>query len=80
VAAGEPILSLDQGEARPQVERLERQVALKDNERAQARVDLENRLSELTGQAAIKQLELKSRTFEAERSHQLAVGCDQWRR
>src|SRR5262249_19557152 len=36
VAAGEPILSLDQGEARLLVERLERQVALKDNERAQA--------------------------------------------
>lgn len=73
VAAGEPILSLDQGEARLRVDRLERQVALKDNERAQARVDLENRLSELNGQAAIKQLELKSLTFEAERNAKLAV-------
>jgi len=73
VAAGEPILSLDQGEARLAVERLERQVALKDNERAQARVDLENRLNDLNGQAAIKKLELQSRTFEAERSQKLAV-------
>jgi len=73
VAAGEPILSLDQGEARLQVERLERQAALKDNERAQARVDLENRLSDLNGQAAIKKLELESRTFEAERNRKLAV-------
>ena len=73
VAAGEPILSLDQGEARLLVERLERQVALKDNEGAQARVDLENRLSELTGQAAIKKIELASRTFEAERAQKLAV-------
>src|SRR5262245_31268722 len=73
VAAGEPILSLDQGEARLQVERLERQVALKDNERAQARVDLDNRLSDLTGQAAIKQIELKSLTFEAERNQKLAA-------
>jgi len=72
VAAGEPILSLDQGEARLLVERLERQVALKDNERAQARVDLENRLSDLNGQAAIKKLELESRTFEAERNRKLA--------
>ncbi|NOT33118.1 MAG: HlyD family efflux transporter periplasmic adaptor subunit [Candidatus Eisenbacteria bacterium] len=71
VAAGEPILSLDQGEARLLVERLERQAALKDNERAQARIDLENRLSELTGQAAIKQLELESLSFEAERNTKL---------
>jgi HlyD family secretion protein len=73
VAAGEPILSLDQGEARLLVERLERQAALKDNERAQARVDLENRLSELNGDAAIKKLELESRTFEAERNRKLAA-------
>ncbi len=73
VAAGEPILSLDQGEARLGVERLERQVALKENERAQARVDLENRLNELTGQAAIKELELKSLAYEAERNHKLAA-------
>jgi HlyD family secretion protein len=73
VAAGEPILNLDQGEARLLVERLERQVALKDNERAQARVDLENRQNELTGQAAIKKLELASHTFEAERSRKLAA-------
>jgi HlyD family secretion protein len=73
VRAGEPILSLDQGEARLLVERLERQVALKDNERAQARVDLENRLSDLTGQAAIKKLELESLTFETERNKKLAA-------
>lgn len=73
VAAGEPILSLDQGEARLVVERLERQVALKDNERAQARVDLENRLSELTGQAAIRKLEFESLTFETERNQKLAA-------
>jgi HlyD family secretion protein len=73
VAAGEPILSLDQGEARLLVERLERQVALKDNERAQARVDLENRLSELAGQAAIKKLELQSLTFDSERNDKLVA-------
>jgi HlyD family secretion protein len=73
VLAGEPILSLDQGEARLLVERLERQAALKDNERAQARVDLENRLSELNGEAAIKKLELESLTFESERNHKLAA-------
>ena len=43
MAAGERILNLDQGEARLLVERLERQVALKENERIQARVDLEMR-------------------------------------
>jgi len=73
VAAGEPILRLDQGEARLLVERLERQAALKDNERAQARVDLENRLSELNGEAAIKKLELESLTFEADRNRKLAA-------
>ena len=73
VAAGEPILSLDQGEARLLVERLERQVALKENERAQARVDLENRLNELAGQAAIKKLELQSLMFEDARDRKLAA-------
>jgi HlyD family secretion protein len=73
VAAGEPILNLDQGEARLLVERLERQAAIKDNERAQARVDLENRLSELNGEAAIKKLELESHAFEAERNRKLAA-------
>jgi HlyD family secretion protein len=73
VKAGEPILSLDQGEAKLLVERLERQVALKDNERAQARVDLESRLNDLAGQAAIKKLELESLTFEAERNRKLAA-------
>src|SRR5262245_21315486 len=73
VAAGEPILSLDQAEARLVVERLERQVAIKDNERAQARIDLENRLSELNGQTSIKKLELQSLTFLAERNQKLAA-------
>ena len=72
VAAGEPILSLDQGEARLTVERLERQAAIKDNERAQVRIDLENHLSELNGQAAIKKLQLESLTFEADRNRKLA--------
>lgn len=72
VAAGVPILQLDQGEARLTVERLERQVALKRNEREQARVELENHLNELTGQAAIKALELKSLEFDAERKRKLA--------
>jgi HlyD family secretion protein len=73
VAAGEPILSLDQGEARLLVETLERQVAIKDNERTQARIDLENRLSELNGQTSIKKLELQSLTFLAERNQKLAA-------
>jgi HlyD family secretion protein len=73
VAAGEPILSLDQGEARLGVERLDRQVAIKDNERTQARIDLENRLSELKGQTSIKKLELQSLTFLAERNQKLAA-------
>lgn len=72
VRAGEPILRLDQGEARLAVERLERLVALKNNERAQARVDLESRLNELTGQTSIKALELQSLQFESERNRKLA--------
>jgi len=73
VAAGEPILSLDQSEARLVVERLDRQVALKANERTQARIDLENRLNDLNGQASIKKLELQSLTFQADRSKKLAA-------
>jgi len=73
VAAGEPILSLDQAEARLLVERLGHQVAIKENERTQARIDLENRLNDLNGQASIKKLELQSLTFLSERNKKLAA-------
>jgi len=71
VAAGEPIVNLDVTETRLLLERLEREVALKDNERSQARVDLESKLNELTGRQGIKQLELESLRFETERNEKL---------
>jgi len=63
--AGEPILEMDNGASRLEVERLTRQMAVKANEREQARVDQDNRLSELKSQSEIKNLELRSREFES---------------
>ena len=76
VVAGEPILEMDNGASRLEVERLTRQMAVKANEREQARVDQDNRLSELKSQSEIKNLELRSREFEVERNrkiHELGV-------
>ncbi|HEX7878597.1 MAG TPA: HlyD family efflux transporter periplasmic adaptor subunit [Candidatus Eisenbacteria bacterium] len=71
VAVGEPILELDNGASRLTVERLTRQMAMKENEREQARVDQDNRLSELRTQSDIKSLELKSKQFDVERNTKL---------
>ncbi|TPW17556.1 MAG: HlyD family secretion protein, partial [bacterium] len=71
VAAGEPILELDNGASRLEVERLTGQMAVKANEREQARVDQDNRLSELKSQLEIKKLELQSKEFDVERNRKL---------
>lgn len=71
VAAGEPILELDNGASRLEVERLTGLMAMKANEREQARVDQDNRLSELKGQFEIRKLELQSREFDVERNKKL---------
>ncbi len=71
IEPGTPIVKLDMGEARLSVERLERQIALKENEQLQARIELESKLADLSGQEAIKRLELKSFEFERERNRKL---------
>jgi len=71
VAVGEPILELDNGASRLEVERLTRQMAVKANQREQARVEQDNRLSELRSQSEIKKLELKSMEFDIERNTKL---------
>ncbi|MCA9726337.1 MAG: efflux RND transporter periplasmic adaptor subunit [Candidatus Eisenbacteria bacterium] len=73
VASGEPIVSLDVADTRQRLETLDRQIALKDNARRQARLDLEGRLSTLAGQVAVKRLEQTSLRYAAARNDTLVA-------
>jgi len=66
--AGEPIVELDVGEARLQQEKLRDQIALKDNERKRAELDLAARLDVLEGREKLTAVELKSLEHEVERN------------
>jgi len=70
LAPGEPIVALDVSESRLALDKLGDQIALKQNEQAQARQEMDSRIADLQGQDAIKQLELQSLEFEAERNRQ----------
>ena len=60
LAAGEPIVELDTTESALAVERLAQKLALKENQQARTRLDLERRLNDLDSQATIKELQLQS--------------------
>ena len=57
---GEPILDLDLSASELAVDRIEQSFAIKKNEQARTRLDLESTLSSLSGQIEIKRLELQN--------------------
>ena len=71
VDPGDPILVLDAGQDVLEVERLDRQVALKANEREQARLDLERALADLVAEGKVAELSLESHEHHASRDRQL---------
>jgi HlyD family secretion protein len=60
LAQGEPILQLDLNESRLALEKLEQQLALKQNEQTKTQLDLGNTLNDLQSRLEIKQLEYKA--------------------
>jgi HlyD family secretion protein len=70
VFAGQPIVELDVGETVVGLETLDDQIALKENQRQQTLLDHAREKAALQTRRDIKQLELESREFEAERCRQ----------
>jgi HlyD family secretion protein len=60
LSKGDPILELDLNESRLAVEKLNRQIELKQNQQAKAKLDLENTLIDLQSRLEIKNLEYKA--------------------
>jgi HlyD family secretion protein len=71
VRAGEPIVELDVSESVLAVEKMARNLALKDNEQARTRLALDKRLIDLEAQREIKQLQLESLKLQRARNGQL---------
>lgn len=67
VEAGQPIVLLDASETAADVEELDDQIALKRNQREQARLSNARERDALLTRREIKALELQSREYEAER-------------
>jgi HlyD family secretion protein len=70
VSAGEPILQLDITETKAALDKLDDQIALKRNQRDQARLDNAAERDALLTNREIKELELRSMEFEEERARQ----------
>jgi HlyD family secretion protein len=70
VRAGEPILQLDVIETKAALEKLDDRIALKRNQREQARLDYAGERHALLTSREIKELELRSREFEEQRARQ----------
>ena len=68
---GEPIVLLDDKDARREAARLEEQVALKRNESRQTELELERARNDLTTSRKVKALELESRRFELQRNRKM---------
>ena len=60
LAQGEPILQLDLNESRLAIEKLNQQLALKQNEQTKTQLNFENTLNDLQSRLEIKQLEYKA--------------------
>jgi HlyD family secretion protein len=71
VKAGDAILELDTLPQRLAVDRLRQQIALKENQQARTRLDLEARLNDLESEGRIKQLQLESFRSRLDRVRQL---------
>ena len=71
LAPGEPIVELDTTESALAVEKLAQNLALKENQQAQTKLDLEKRLNDLDSQTSIKDLQLQSLRSQVARDRQL---------
>jgi len=71
VEPGEPILLLDDKDARRDVARLEEQIALKENTRRQNDLELARSRNDLTARRDVKALELESFQFELKRNRRM---------
>jgi HlyD family secretion protein len=71
VAKGDPILELDLQGSRVAADKVTREVALKENQRTQARLALEKALNDLEGREQIKRLQLESNRSQLSRNRQL---------
>ncbi len=69
---GEPILELDVSESVLAVDKVNQQIALKQNQQAKIKLDLDNTLIDLQSRSDIKNLEYKSAKASAARSRTLA--------
>jgi HlyD family secretion protein len=69
---GEPIIELDVSESVLAVEKINQQIALKQNQQAKIKLDLDNTLIDLQSRWDIKNLEYKSAKASAARSRTLA--------
>lgn len=68
---GDAIVQLDVSQSVLALERLNEQLAIKENQQGQRKLELENRLIELQGQIKVKTLDLKSYELKAAQQRQL---------
>jgi HlyD family secretion protein len=71
VERGEPIVVLDDTDARRELNRIEEQIGLKENTREKTNLDLERSRIDLTARRAIKALDLASFQFELDRNRKM---------
>jgi len=68
---GEPILELDVSQSVLSLEKLNEQLAIKENQQGQRKLELENKLIELQGQIKVKTVDLKSYELKTEQQRKL---------
>lgn len=71
VEPGEPVVLLDDREARRDVDRLEEQIELKRNARRRTELELERTRNDLATRREVKALELESYRFELKRNREM---------
>jgi HlyD family secretion protein len=71
LSKGDPILELDLNESRLAVEKLNRQIELKQNQQTKAKLDLENTLIDLQSRLEVKNLDYKASNAATARNREL---------
>lgn len=71
VREGDPLLQLDVSQSRLALDKLDQDLAIKANQQARAKLQLENTLSEIQSQVEVKKLQLESARLEHQRNQQL---------
>jgi HlyD family secretion protein len=71
VREGDPLLQLDVSQSVLALGKLDQDLAIKSNQRARAKLQLENTLSEIQSQVEVKKLQLESARLEHQRNRQL---------